>query len=99
MNRSMIRRAHGAFPSLLVLSMLLAAGCAGAPPQPPPAAPVTHAPSQAPAPASAPGTLLDSVAAVVNEDVILKSELDSQVALTEKQLEVRNTPLPTPDVL
>ena len=97
MNRSMIR-ARRAPLSLPAVFMLLAAGCAGTPPQPPPA-PVSHAPSQPVTKAPAPGTLLDSVAAVVNEDVILKSELDAQVVQTEKQIEARNTPLPAPDVL
>jgi len=98
MNPSMSPRAYGASSFVLVLSMLVSAGCAGTPPQPPPAAPVAHSP-QAAAKTPAPGTLLDSVAAVVNEDVILKSELDEQVAQTEKELLARNTPLPASDVL
>ncbi|HSN18785.1 MAG TPA: peptidylprolyl isomerase [Gammaproteobacteria bacterium] len=92
------RRANRATLFLLAISMLLAAGCAGTPSQPPPS-PVGRAPSKPVTQAPAPGTVLDSVAAVVNEDVILKSELDAQVAQTEKQIEARNTPLPAPDVL
>jgi peptidyl-prolyl cis-trans isomerase SurA len=84
---------------LLAFSMLLSAGCAGTPPQRPLSAPAKHDTSQPATQAPAPGTLLDSVAAVVNEDVILKSELEEQVAQTEKQIRSRNTPLPAPDVL
>lgn len=99
MNPSMSPRAYSASSFVLVLSMLVSAGCAGTPPQPPPAAPVVHSTQPAVAKTPAPGTLLDSVAAVVNEDVILKSELDAQVAQTEKELLSRGTPLPAPDVL
>ena len=98
MNPMTIRRAYGAPLFMLAASILASAGCAGTPPLPPPP-PVEQAPAHPVTEAPAPGTLLDSVAAVVNEDVILKSELDAQVAQTEKQLEARNTPLPTPDVL
>jgi peptidyl-prolyl cis-trans isomerase SurA len=84
--------------SLTLCAVLLAmAGCAGKPP-------VSTAPVYTPTPvkasmAPAPGTLLDSVAAVVNDDVILKSELDTQVAEAERQIQARNTPLPALDVL
>ena len=94
-------RAHRA--PLLLSAALLATltACAGAPPAPPP-------PSTAPDAASsstgftrppAPGTVLDSVAAIVNDEVILKSELDAQVADVQRQIEARHTPLPAPDVL
>ncbi|HEX4300218.1 MAG TPA: peptidylprolyl isomerase [Gammaproteobacteria bacterium] len=92
------RRAPGAH---LVLSALLAlAGCAGTPPQ---EAAIAPAPATQVAPQAAktpaPGTLLDSVAAVVNDDVILKSELDAQVAEAERQILSHNTPLPEYAVL
>lgn len=101
MNASQSPRARSAPSFLLAASILLSAGCAGTPPQPAPlpAAPASHTESKPVTQAPAPGTLLDSVAAVVNEDVILKSELDAQVAQTEKQIQARNTPLPAPDVL
>ena len=77
-------------------------------------APVTVAKPQAAAPAAAtqaapaaaaekplprPGTLLDRVVAVVNDQVILKSELDARTAQIEKQIQAQNTPLPPLDVL
>ena len=93
------RRAPGAH---LVLSVLLAlAGCAGTPP----AQDITPAPTastQTTAQAAktpAPGVSLDSVVAVVNDDVILKSELDAQVAEAEQQILAHNTPLPEYAVL
>ncbi|HEY1773063.1 MAG TPA: peptidylprolyl isomerase [Gammaproteobacteria bacterium] len=94
------RRAPGAH---LVLSVLLAlAGCAGTPP-PAPEAVVTPAAATQTAPqaakVSAPGVPLDSVAAVVNDDVILKSELDSRVTEAEQQILAHNTPLPEYAVL
>jgi peptidyl-prolyl cis-trans isomerase SurA len=92
------RRAPGAH---FVLSALLAlAGCAGTPPEAAtttPAATTQATPQAATTPA--PGTLLDSVAAVVNDDVILKSELDAQVADAERQILAHNTPLPEYAVL
>jgi peptidyl-prolyl cis-trans isomerase SurA len=96
----MTRRVHGAQILSLAVSLLALAGCAGTPPAPPPAVPVaaSHAAAQA-AKTPAPGVLLDNVAAVVNDDVILKSELDAQVTQTEKQILANNTPLPTRDVL
>jgi peptidyl-prolyl cis-trans isomerase SurA len=85
-------------PILLSAALLALSGCAGTPPvskapiyNPPPVTKVNQAP--------APGTLMDGVAAVVNDDVILKSELDAQVAEAERQIQAHNTPLPAPDVL
>jgi peptidyl-prolyl cis-trans isomerase SurA len=99
---ALARRAQRA--PLLLSAALLATltACAGTPPAPPPAS--TAPASAAPASSgftrpSAPGTVLDSVAAIVNDDVILKSELDAQVAEVQAQIEARHTPLPAPDVL
>ena len=46
-----------------------------------------------------PGVALDRVVAVVNDQVILKSELDARTAQIEKQVEAQHTPLPPLDVL
>jgi peptidyl-prolyl cis-trans isomerase SurA len=86
--------------TLALTALLLSlAGCADAPP-PQPAA---SAPARSTAPAAsthaAPGTLLDGVAAVVNDDVILKSELDDRIAQAEQQILARHTSLPAADVL
>lgn len=92
------RRAPGAH---LVLSVMLAlAGCADAPPPEVTAAPAvaTQTAPQA-AKVATPGVPLDSVAAVVNDDVILKSELDAQVTEAEQQILAHNTPLPEYAVL
>jgi len=91
-------RAIGALLSTLFTLFLVLAGCAGTPPAPAHAAEAPHertAESEAPAP----GTLLDRIVAVVNSDVILASELDLRVAVVQKQLQARNTPLPPADVL
>lgn len=101
---TLTRRAHRATLSLSVAMLAILSACAGTPPAPPPAA----AAPAATAPAStstdftrppAPGTVLDSVAAIVNEDVILKSELDAQVSEVQAQIEARHTSLPARDVL
>jgi len=96
--KQQIRRAPGA---PLVLSVMLAlAGCADAPPPEVTAAPAvaTQTAPQA-AKVATPGVPLDSVAAVVNDDVILKSELDAQVSEAEQQILAHNTPLPEYAVL
>lgn len=65
------------------------------------AAALVHA-QEAPAPAAAPvsqGDLLDRVAAVVNEGVVLQSELDEQVALISSRLRSQNLNLPPREVL
>lgn len=55
------------------------------------------APAEKPLPR--PGVALDRVVAVVNDQVILKSELDLRTAQIEKQVQAQNTPLPPLDVL
>lgn len=42
---------------------------------------------------------IDSVVAVVNDDVITRYELDEQVRVVVRQLQKQRTPLPPPDVL
>lgn len=45
------------------------------------------------------GTLIDSVAAVVNDDVITRHELDDRMSEVVRQLQKQDTPLPPADVL
>jgi len=45
------------------------------------------------------GQLLDGIAAIVNDGVVLKSELALQAALIQQRLMAENTQLPPPDVL
>lgn len=59
----------------------------------------TPAPGQDQSKLATAGVLLDRVVAVVNDDVILKSELDQQVAEISKQIDARNTTLPPLPVL
>ena len=60
----------------------------------------TPAPATPPAPARVEqGVLLDRVAAVVNEGVVLQSELDEQVALISSRLRSQNLNLPPPEVM
>lgn len=47
---------------------------------------------------AAPGVLLDRIVAVVNEGVVLHSDLDRQVKAFTAQLQERNVELPPPDV-
>lgn len=43
--------------------------------------------------------VVDSVVAVVNDDVITRNELNERLGMTIRQLQSQNTPLPSPDVL
>jgi len=104
MNHTLAGRIRACY--ILVLIFALAA-CAGTPTPPPAdltsaAGPSTQAaPAAASKAAPAPGQLLDRVVAVVNDDVILKSELDQRVGETERQIAAQNAgaTLPPPDVL
>jgi peptidyl-prolyl cis-trans isomerase SurA len=75
-----------------LITLLSLAGCAGAPPAPQPEAAPAAATQTAPAAAAkpAPGVLLDRIAAVVNDDVILMSELDKRVDDTERSIRAQN---------
>lgn len=64
-----------------------------------PAAATAAVPAKTPAAAPQPGELLDRVVAVVNDEVILKSELDARTAEIERQIQAQGTPLPPLDVL
>lgn len=98
MNR-FTNRARRAFLLLFSFMLLALAACASNPPPPPdaPAAATRAAPAAATTPA--PGAFIDGVAAVVNDDVILKSELDAQVQQAERQILAHKTPLPEYAVL
>lgn len=64
-----------------------------------PAASTAPAPAKTPAATPEPGVLLDRVVAVVNDEVILKSELDARTAEIERQIQAQGTPLPPLEVL
>ena len=82
---------------------LVLAACAGSPPVDAPTATKAPAASSAVSAAEAKpvlrGESLDRIVAVVNDDVILMSELDAHVAVVQKQLAARSTELPPVDVL
>lgn len=84
--------------AVLVAASLLVQGCASTPP-PPPVAAVSSAPNPAEDKLAHSGTELDRIVAVVNDDVILESELDKRVAAITQQISARNTALPPLDVL
>ena len=98
---ALARRARCATLFLSAALLAVLSACAGNPPAAAPsaAAPVSQSDSTTFTRPPAPGTVLDSVAAIVNDDVILKSELDARVADAERQIEARHTPLPDPAVL
>lgn len=65
------------------------------------AAAAPHAASSPPAattPAPAPGTLLDEVVAIVNDQPILKSALDEELASVSASLQAQGTPIPPENV-
>lgn len=88
---------------------LLAQGCASQSPKPNPNVSATAVMNKAPAQATAvaaaiakaehTGVLLDRVVAVINDQVILKSELDQRVADITRQIQAEGTALPPADVL
>ncbi len=85
---------HQAKIAAFVLCAAAAAGQAGA--QVTPAAPPAPAPATAGfiPPASASGNVIDSIAVVVNEDVITRNELAARVRNIEQRLKSSNTPMP-----
>lgn len=84
-------------PAVLAAALALAAGGAYAARAPARAAPAHTSP--APAAASAPGTLLDEVVAVVNDQPVLLSALDEETQRVTQSLEQQGTPLPPTAVL
>jgi len=93
----------------LAAVLLLVQGCASDAPKPNPNVSATAVMNKAPAQATAvaaaiakaenTGVLLDRVVAVINDQVILKSELDQRVAEITRQIQAQGTALPPPDVL
>jgi peptidyl-prolyl cis-trans isomerase SurA len=95
-------------PVALAVAVLICQGCASTPhtnPNVTPAAVMNPAPAAATvtaaaiAKASSTGVLLDRVVAVVNDQVILKSELDQRVAAVTRQIQEQGTALPPTDIL
>ncbi len=83
--------------SLSVMCLLLAAQAAFAADVPPAeATPVAASPALDPQKQVA---VIDSVVAVVNEDVITRRELDDRLRVVVGQLNKQGTPLPAPEVL
>ena len=104
----MLKSLHS-LAAALAAALLLLQGCASSTPKPNPnvsaAAVMNKAPAQATVVAAAiakaehTGVLLDRVVAVVNDQVILKSELDQRVAEITSQIEAQGTALPPENVL
>ncbi|HET7649767.1 MAG TPA: peptidylprolyl isomerase [Gammaproteobacteria bacterium] len=86
--------------AVFIAALILAQGCASTPPPPPvtDAKPVNANPAADDKLAHA-GTELDRIVAVVNDGVILGSELDKRVAEITQQLQAQNTALPPMNVL
>jgi peptidyl-prolyl cis-trans isomerase SurA len=83
--------------SALALFLILAAGFAASAANMP--NPATATPEPATSSLADKGTPLDRIVAVVNDGVILQSELDRQTQLIKQQLAQHNTTLPSDDVL
>lgn len=88
-----IRTINRAFAALALALACTAAFAAGTPAS-------ASAPSagSAPPPASAPGSLLDEVIAVVNDQPILESALDAEMQRVAAQLQAQGTPIPAESV-
>lgn len=90
-------------------ALLMLQGCASTRPKPNPNVSATAVMNKAPAQATAvaaaiaraehTGVLLDRVVAVVNDQVILKSELDARVAAITREIQAQGTALPPAKVL
>ena len=97
------------FLTVALAVALLIQGCASSRPKPNPDVSATAVMNKAPAQATAvaaaiakadhTGVLLDRVVAVVNDQVILKSELDQRVADITRQIQAEGTALPPAEVL
>ncbi|HVC37226.1 MAG TPA: peptidylprolyl isomerase [Gammaproteobacteria bacterium] len=94
--------------AVLAAALLLCQACASTPHANPnvsatavmnPAPAAASVTAAAIAKASATGILLDRVVAVVNDEVILKSELDYRVAAITKQIQQQGTALPPDNIL
>jgi len=89
----------------LLLAALLLAGVAsqaqaptGTPPPPPAAAPKAAPATQA-APASDPGMRIESIAAVVNDGLVLSGELDRQTRIISDRIQQSGQQLPPANIL
>ena len=96
------------FPAVLAAILLLCQACASTPKPNPdisptavmnPAPAAASATAAAIAKASSSGVLLDRVVAVVNDQVILQSELEVRVASIKRQIQAQGTALPPENIL
>jgi peptidyl-prolyl cis-trans isomerase SurA len=85
--------------AVLIATLILVQGCASTPPPPPEVSATRAAPNPEQDKLAQAGTELDRIVAVINEDVILESELDKRVADITQQITSRNTALPPVNVL
>ncbi|MGH8371799.1 MAG: peptidylprolyl isomerase [Gammaproteobacteria bacterium] len=85
--------------AVLIATLILVQGCASTPPPPPEVSATRAAPNPEQDKLAQAGTELDRIVAVVNEDVILESELDKRVTDITQQITARNTALPPMSVL
>lgn len=85
----------------LTTVLILIQGCASTPPKPPAAPPADMKIMANPAQdkLATTGTELDRIVAVVNDDVILESELDAEVAGITKQIDASKDTVPPINVL
>lgn len=96
------------FPAVLAAILLLCQACASTPKPNPdisptavmnPAPAAASATAAAIAKASSSGVLLDRVVAVVNDQIILQSELEVRVASIKRQIQAQGTALPPENIL
>lgn len=85
--------------AIFAATLLLIQGCASTPPAPPASADTSAPPKPTNENLATAGSELDRIVAVVNDDVILQSELDKRVANIKKQIAERNTALPPDNIL
>lgn len=86
-------------PTRFLFALALCAGCAtafAAPTVPASVSAINPASAAPSATANLPGTPLDQVVAIANDEPILQSSLDAELSLIRTQLQSQGTPLPSP---
>lgn len=85
--------------AVVIAALIFIQGCASTPPPPPQVPAAKSAPNPEQEALRTKGVPLDRIVAVVNDGVILESELDKKVANIVKQVDASNTTLPPMDIL